>query len=214
MRWCAPSTPRLPPCRRRCRQKSANLDLLIFPPTRRLLVGLREWAREQDDIRGFLYRWREAAFSCCAPAIRTCISWCALAGTPCRPARRRWATRPASAMETGGGRSMSAIPDPIAAGLARGWQQVVDASTLRADTHYEADVVIIGTGAGGGGQRRGVEPGRKVLLIEEGRCRWAGIFVCWKATPTRSCIRPARRGKPRIRPSPSCRAAQWAARPR
>jgi len=41
-----------------------ELDLLIFPPTRRLLVGLREeWARaEQDDIRGFLYRWRESRF--------------------------------------------------------------------------------------------------------------------------------------------------------
>ena len=43
---------------------SQLLDLLIFPPTRRLLVGLREeWARaEQDDIRGFLYRWRESRF--------------------------------------------------------------------------------------------------------------------------------------------------------
>ena len=29
---------------------------------------------------------------------------------------------------------MSTIADPIAAGLARGWQ-VVDASTLRDDTH-------------------------------------------------------------------------------
>lgn len=43
---------------------SQLLDLLIFPPTRRLLVGLREeWARaDQDDIRGFLYRWRESRF--------------------------------------------------------------------------------------------------------------------------------------------------------
>lgn len=63
---------------------------------------------------------------------------------------------------------MSAIPDPIAAGLARGWQ-VVDASTLRADTHYEADVVIIGTGAGGGVSAEVLsQAGLKVLLIEEG----------------------------------------------
>ena len=63
---------------------------------------------------------------------------------------------------------MNAIPDPIAAGLARGWQ-VVDASTLRADTHYEADVVIIGTGAGGGVSAEVLsQAGLKVLLIEEG----------------------------------------------
>ena len=63
---------------------------------------------------------------------------------------------------------MSAIPDPIAAGLARGWQ-VVDASTLRADTHYEADLVIIGTGAGGGVSAEVLsQAGLKVLLIEEG----------------------------------------------
>ena len=39
------------------------------------------------------------------------------------------------------------FPDPIAAGLARGWQ-VVDAATLNADTRFDADVVIVGTGAG------------------------------------------------------------------
>ena len=39
----------------------------------------------------------------------------------------------------------SPIPDPIAAGLAAGWQ-VSDASTLHADRTLEADVVIIAFG--------------------------------------------------------------------
>jgi hypothetical protein len=39
--------------------------------------------------------------------------------------------------------------DPFREGLASGWQHV-DASTLTADTHFEADVAIVGSGAGGG----------------------------------------------------------------
>ena len=41
------------------------------------------------------------------------------------------------------------IPDPIRQGIARGWR-VVDAAALASDSTLEADVVIVGSGAGGG----------------------------------------------------------------
>jgi len=64
--------------------------------------------------------------------------------------------------------STSPIPDPIAAGLAAGWQ-VTDASTLDADSRFEADVAIVGSGAGGGVTAEILAlAGLKVLLIEEG----------------------------------------------
>ena len=45
--------------------------------------------------------------------------------------------------------STSPILDPIAIGVAGGWN-VTDASTLSTDRSFEADVVVIGSGAGGG----------------------------------------------------------------
>lgn len=60
------------------------------------------------------------------------------------------------------------VPDPIAAGLEQGWQ-VIDASTLSADKTLEADVVIVGTGAGGGITAEILsKAGLKVVLLEEG----------------------------------------------
>lgn len=60
------------------------------------------------------------------------------------------------------------ISDPIQAGLASGWQ-VLDASSLAEDRHFEADVVIVGTGAGGGVTAEILAlAGLKVILIEEG----------------------------------------------
>ncbi|MGE5792059.1 MAG: GMC family oxidoreductase, partial [Bacteroidota bacterium] len=41
------------------------------------------------------------------------------------------------------------IRDPIRAGLASGWK-VTDASALERDLVLDADVAIVGTGAGGG----------------------------------------------------------------
>ena len=41
------------------------------------------------------------------------------------------------------------VPDLFLQGVARGWQ-VIDAATLENETTLEADVIIIGTGAGGG----------------------------------------------------------------
>jgi hypothetical protein len=63
---------------------------------------------------------------------------------------------------------MSAIPDPIQAGLAAGWH-VIDAATLDGHRTLEADVVVIGSGAGGGVTAEILAlSGLKVLIVEEG----------------------------------------------
>lgn len=60
------------------------------------------------------------------------------------------------------------IPDPIQAGLAAGWQ-VIDAAALTGDRQFEADVAIVGTGAGGGVTAEILAlAGLKIILIEEG----------------------------------------------
>ncbi|MFY8130462.1 MAG: GMC family oxidoreductase N-terminal domain-containing protein, partial [Burkholderiaceae bacterium] len=71
---------------------------------------------------------------------------------------------------------MVAINDPIQAGLQRGWK-VVDASTLQDSLSVETDVVIIGTGAGGGISADLLSrAGLQVLLIEEGPLRSSQDF--------------------------------------
>jgi choline dehydrogenase-like flavoprotein len=68
------------------------------------------------------------------------------------------------------------IHDPIAAGLAAGWH-VTDASTLTSDRILEADVVIVGSGAGGGVTAEILTlAGLKVLLIEEGALKSSRDF--------------------------------------
>ena len=71
---------------------------------------------------------------------------------------------------------MSVIPDPIQAGLAAGWQ-VLDAATLTSDRTMEADVVIIGSGAGGGVTAEILaRAGLKVLIVEEGALKSSKDF--------------------------------------
>ncbi len=58
--------------------------------------------------------------------------------------------------------------DPVRIGLASGWK-VVDASTLSQHLTLEADVVIVGTGAGGGTAAEILsDAGLNVVLVEEG----------------------------------------------
>ncbi|MFN3579069.1 MAG: GMC family oxidoreductase N-terminal domain-containing protein [Pseudomonas sp.] len=69
-----------------------------------------------------------------------------------------------------------AVPDLFLQGIARGWQ-VLDASSFTEDQQFEADVVIIGTGAGGGTSAEILaQAGLKVLLVEEGSLKTSSDF--------------------------------------
>ncbi len=68
------------------------------------------------------------------------------------------------------------IPDPIQAGLAAGWK-VIDAAMLADHRTIEADVAIIGTGAGGGVTAEILTlAGLKVVMIEEGALKSSRDF--------------------------------------
>ena len=68
------------------------------------------------------------------------------------------------------------IPDPIQAGLAAGWK-VIDAATLTSDRSMEADVVIIGSGAGGGVSAEILaKSGLTVIIVEEGALKSSKDF--------------------------------------
>ena len=60
------------------------------------------------------------------------------------------------------------LRDPIQEGLARGWR-VIDAAALAQGQDYDADVCIVGAGAGGGVSAEILtKAGLKVILVEEG----------------------------------------------
>ena len=64
------------------------------------------------------------------------------------------------------------IPDIYSAGIARGWQ-VTDATGLANDSQFDADVLVIGTGAGGATSAEILaQSGLRVLMVEEG-----GLFT-------------------------------------
>ena len=68
------------------------------------------------------------------------------------------------------------FPDPYEAGRAAGWK-IVDASALERDLTLEADVVIVGSGAGGGTAAEILaEAGWRVLLVEEGPLKTSRDF--------------------------------------
>jgi choline dehydrogenase-like flavoprotein len=68
------------------------------------------------------------------------------------------------------------IPDPVQAGLARGWK-VIDASTLQGDRTIDADVVVIGSGAGGGVTAEILTlAGLDVVIVEEGALKSSKDF--------------------------------------
>ena len=70
----------------------------------------------------------------------------------------------------------SGIPDPVRAGIAAGWK-VVDASRLERDLTLEADVVIVGTGAGGGMAAEVLaDAGLTLVLVEEGPLQTSSDF--------------------------------------
>ncbi|MGN8274643.1 GMC family oxidoreductase N-terminal domain-containing protein [Pseudomonas sp. SMN5] len=68
------------------------------------------------------------------------------------------------------------VPDPFREGLARGWT-TYNGARLTQDLHLEADVAIIGSGAGGGTTAEILSAaGYKVLLIEEGPLKTSHDF--------------------------------------
>ncbi|WP_137885958.1 GMC family oxidoreductase [Pseudomonas sp. 2FE] len=73
------------------------------------------------------------------------------------------------------------VPDLFAEGLARGWK-THNGSRLEHDLNLEADVAIIGTGAGGGTTAEILSAaGLKVLLIEEGPLKTSSDFKMQEA---------------------------------
>lgn len=70
---------------------------------------------------------------------------------------------------------MSKLPDPFVQGMARGWK-VLDARAMSAKT-LSCDVVIIGSGAGGGITAEVLtQSGLKVLIVEEGPLKTSTDF--------------------------------------
>src|SRR5690554_3674069 len=68
------------------------------------------------------------------------------------------------------------LTDRIAQGLEGGWK-VTDGATLTAPQTHEADVVVIGTGAGGGTTAEILaKSGLSVILVEEGRLYYQKDF--------------------------------------
>ncbi len=68
------------------------------------------------------------------------------------------------------------IKDPYQEGIARGWK-VVDAARLDTDREDEADVVIVGSGAGGGVSAEILaKSGLRVIVVEEGPLRSTSDF--------------------------------------
>ena len=71
---------------------------------------------------------------------------------------------------------MSDFPDSVAAGLARGWR-VTDAAASDLPQHFECDVAIVGSGAGGAISAAVLAAsGLRVVIIEEGPLRSSRDF--------------------------------------
>ncbi len=83
------------------------------------------------------------------------------------------------------------VPDLFAEGLARGWT-THDGSRLQQDLTLEADIAIVGSGAGGATSAEILSAaGFKVLLIEEGPLRTSRDFDMQEARAYRSLYQEA-----------------------
>ena len=92
-----------------------------------------------------------------------------------------------------------ALPDIYTEGIASGWK-VIDAATLTAPQTIEADVAIIGSGAGGGLAAEILSlAGLKVLLLEEGPLKTSDSFK--DMDEAARLQRPVPGGRPHVRRS-------------
>ena len=147
--------------------------LLDFAPTRSLIAGIwSRWERAPAaDIAAFLDTWRDSRFALLRSgyaALHQLVD-AAWYGNP-----RAWQAIGYSGPPSLGTAlsvktlQRSPLPDPVREGVAAGWK-VIDASTLTEDRTLEADVVIVGTGAGGGTAAEiFAKAGLSVVMIEEG----------------------------------------------
>lgn len=72
--------------------------------------------------------------------------------------------------------TVKGVPDPIREGLRQGWK-VHNASAMTEDASIECDVVIVGTGAGGGTAAEILtQAGLSVVMLEEGPLRSSDDF--------------------------------------
>jgi choline dehydrogenase-like flavoprotein len=73
------------------------------------------------------------------------------------------------------------VPDPIADGLAQGWR-VIDGPTLSGSHQVDCDVLVVGTGAGGGVTAELMaRAGLSVVMIEEGPLKSSRDFQMHEA---------------------------------
>ena len=83
------------------------------------------------------------------------------------------------------------VSDPITEGIARGWK-THDGSRLERDVTLEADIAIVGSGAGGGTSAEILSAaGYRVLLIEEGPLRSSRDFDMQEPTAYASLYQEA-----------------------
>lgn len=86
---------------------------------------------------------------------------------------------------------VAGIPDPILEGIAGGWK-VQDAADVTDGGVINADVVIIGTGAGGGTTAEILaEAGLNVLMLEEGPLKSTNTLRWMSVRPTTISIKKA-----------------------
>ena len=103
---------------------------------------------------------------------------------------------------------MSQFHDPIVAGLERGWK-VLDGAALAQDQTLEADVVIVGTGAGGGDRRDAGQGRPEGDPAGRGPLKSTRDFRMREAEVYPALIRNRQRARPRTRVSASAGPQRW-----
>ena len=160
----------------------AGLPPHLQDEIRQLLALLASWPGRRW-VAGVGAPWRDASVAevCRVPRALALQPLGAAAAGLSRAPRPRPRRVVRAAGQLGGDRLSRAargrvIRDPIREGLAAGWK-VTDAAALDRDLALEADVAIVGTGAGGGVTAEILAAaGLEVVLVEEGALRSSSDF--------------------------------------